>query len=85
MEKENQCTDEEFLERALRWRGVNPSHVCPECEGSGQRIYGNTTTWVGGIGGQVMTHDVCDECWGTGDLSRPGINLRKMLQDESPE
>ncbi len=75
--------EQEFIDRALLWRGINPNHVCPTCEGSGQRLYGSSTTWMGGIGGQVMTHDVCDDCWGSGDLSRPGANLRKLMQAQA--
>jgi len=50
---------------------------CKKCGGTGKRIYANTSTWRHGIGGQVITEDVCDSCWGTGNEDRPGINLRK--------
>ncbi len=70
--------DQEFLERMCRFRNINPSHICPVCEGSGIRTYGNTTTYMSGIGGQAMTIGVCDECWGSGDLSKPGTDLRKL-------
>ncbi len=75
--------EQEFIDRALLWRGINSSHVCPECEGSGSKLYGNTTTWMGGVGGQTMRRDVCNECWGTGDLGRPGANLRKLMQAQA--
>lgn len=28
------------------------------------------------MGGAAMTRDVCDECWGTGDQDRHGVDLR---------
>lgn len=50
---------------------------CIRCHGTGQRAYANTTTWRGGIGGQMVTEDTCDRCWGSGDEANPGPNLRK--------
>jgi hypothetical protein len=50
---------------------------CASCRGVGQRLYGSTATWRGGIGGAAMTEDVCDVCWGTGDSSHPGYDIRK--------
>lgn len=26
----------------------------------------------------MITSDVCDKCWGSGDKFRPGANLRKI-------
>lgn len=49
---------------------------CPVCRGSGVIVYGNGSTWKGGIGGAAMTPGVCDKCWGTGDAYRKGVNLR---------
>ena len=46
-------------------------HPCAECGGSGYRLYASTATWRGGIGGQAMTTDVCDKCWGSGDATKP--------------
>lgn len=40
--------------------------ACPQCSGSGIKLYGSTATWRGGIGGAAMTNDVCDKCWGSG-------------------
>lgn len=40
------------------------------------RVYANTSTWRYRIGGQVLTEDVCDICWGTGNEKQPGQNLR---------
>jgi hypothetical protein len=44
---------------------------CPTCQGSGYVYYSDTSTWRGGIGGQVFTHDVCNHCWGSGSDSKP--------------
>lgn len=57
-------------------RGVDT--VCTKCHGFGVRTYGDTTTWRGGIGGQSITRDVCDHCWGTGDEHKKGTDLRKL-------
>lgn len=58
----------------LQWRGVRTP--CPKCNGSGVRIYSSTATWQGGMGGAAMTRAVCDECWGSGDQDRHGVDLR---------
>ncbi len=50
--------------------------LCSGCSGTGTRTYGSTSTWRHGIGGQSITDDVCDQCWGTGNAARPGPNLR---------
>jgi len=66
----------EFLEILCRMRGIeNP---CPRCQGTGVRVYSNTATWLGGIGGATLTSDVCDSCWGSGDMRRKGVDLRKL-------
>jgi len=62
----------------LSWRGIEPEDACPTCGGSGYRTYGNTSTWAGGMGGCAMTPDVCDACWGSGDISRPWMDLRRL-------
>ena len=62
----------------LEWRGV--SVPCATCQGSGRRGYANTSTWRGGPGGQMMTDDVCDACWGTGDAERQGVDLRELTR-----
>jgi hypothetical protein len=54
---------------------------CDGCGGRGRRAYGDTTTWRGGVGGQMVTEDVCCTCWGSGDFDRPGANLRKMSDE----
>ena len=56
------------------YRGVY--HSCPECNGTGVKMYGNTTTWRKGIGGAAMTNGVCDRCWGSGDADRPWYSHR---------
>lgn len=61
----------------LDWRGIGPGDkVCIKCGGSGVRVYGSTSTWHGGLGGQQLTSDICDRCWGSGAENRPWLNLR---------
>jgi hypothetical protein len=72
-------TRPDWYERALSWRGIDDP--CPRCGGSGVRVYGDTTTWRRGIGGQSMTTDVCDDCWGTGDRAHKGVDLRRMRNE----
>jgi hypothetical protein len=59
-----------------RMRGVEDP--CPTCRGSGVKVYGSTATWHGGIGGAMMSRDVCDTCWGSGDEHRKGADLRAL-------
>ena len=63
----------------LLWRGITPDFdkVCRSCSGSGIKVYGSTSTWRGGIGGQMMTSDVCDKCWGSGKEDRPWLSHRR--------
>lgn len=65
---------EEFLERFLEWRGIEKA--CASCGGSGYVAYGSTATWRGGIGGQAITTDVCDKCWGSGNADKPWPSWR---------
>lgn len=51
--------------------------LCPSCQGWGVRSYPNTTTWRGGIGGQMFTNDVCNKCWGSGDANNFWPSHRK--------
>lgn len=67
--------EREVGERFLSWRGVDDP--CKTCGGTGQRSYPNTSTWLRGIGGQAITPDVCDQCWGTGDEHRKGVDVRQ--------
>ena len=52
--------------------------VCSSCLGWGIKAYGDTSTWGKGIGGQMMTSDVCDKCWGSGDESKPWKSWKEL-------
>lgn len=68
---------EHALTVLVRLRGVET--LCEKCKGLGSYAYASTATWQrGGAGGQTITLDVCDECWGTGDARRAGADLRRM-------
>lgn len=72
--------DEERL-RVLAWRGIDEAMgdaVCKCCHGAGTRSYGDASTWRGGVGGQTITTDICDRCWGSGAENRPWVNLRVL-------
>jgi len=65
--------------------------ACQRCQGYGYRAYGSTATWRGGIGGQAITTDVCDVCWGSGrhdvkhgDQRQLRSLLRAVDQKEKP-
>lgn len=73
-------TEDDIQQRLLQWRNVDDP--CQRCHGSGVRTYGNTSTWRGGIGGATMTNDVCDQCWGSGDRYRQGVDLKKLRSEE---
>jgi hypothetical protein len=52
---------------------------CKHCSGTGYKLYADTSTWHHGIiAGCAMTPDICDICWGSGDCTRPWLNLRKL-------
>jgi hypothetical protein len=75
-----ECREYEF-DRALEWRGISRDMgdtPCKRCHGSGRAMYGDSTTWRGGFGGQAITGDVCDQCWGSGNAEKPWTNLRKV-------
>jgi hypothetical protein len=87
-------TDENSTDRAEDRRSVllaltgpipPPEPRCSRCNGSGRRVYGSTATWRGGAGGQTATEDVCDRCWGSGDESNKGPNLRAKRPEPSAE
>jgi hypothetical protein len=63
-----------FVALAHHWLGV----ACEKCGGVGGRSYASTATWRGGIGGQAITTDVCDSCWGTGRTDQTGPDLRRL-------
>lgn len=62
-------------------RGVQDA--CEDCGGFGVKVYPNTATWRGGIGGNALTNDVCDKCWGSGDQSRPWPSHRRAEKAEA--
>lgn len=74
---------DEMYRRFLEWRGVESP--CATCRGGGRSIYASTATWRGGIGGCVVTEDVCDVCWGTGDARRRGEDLRALRDRQRDE
>ena len=81
LEKELAELKESLPQRMLDWRGVETP--CKRCGGSGRIGYGNTATWRGGIGGSMMTADVCSGCWGSGDEHRKGVDLRKVSFEDT--
>jgi len=70
---------EERRQVILDWLGIESDQLCKRCGGRGQRLYGSTATWRGGIGGQVMTTDTCNACWGTGRSDKKGLDLRRVV------
>lgn len=79
--KQLQERRDRVYEDMLYWRGIDPHNgdePCKACGGSGVRVYGSTSTWRGGIGGQMMTNDICDKCWGSGNAKAPWMNLRTV-------
>lgn len=54
---------------------------CDRCQGMGICSYSNTSTWRGGVGGQSFTSGICSDCWGSGDKTRPWLNLRTLEAD----
>lgn len=72
---------DDLRQRLLEWRGVEDP--CLKCSGSGTRAYGSTATWRGGMGGQMITSDVCDACWGSGDRYRTWTDLRRLRGEET--
>lgn len=81
---DSECSDERInftYEDVLLWRGierVNGDKPCLACGGSGARAYANTATWHGGVGGNMITSDICDKCWGSGNAEKPWVNLRQL-------
>ena len=66
----------EFYQMLLLYRDIEIP--CNVCNGLGVKTYGDTSTWHHGIGGQMITSDVCDACWGSGDKNRHWANLRQI-------
>lgn len=73
-------TRTEFMRRFC---GVDD--LCHVCQGLGRRMYNNSSTWHYGAGANTITWDVCDDCWGTGDMHRTGVNLRKQRDEMRDE
>ena len=73
-------SDEEFMPRFLEWRNIETP--CKRCSGAGSYGYGNTATWMGGIGGSMVTWGVCNLCWGSGDSSNQWLNLKQDAQNK---
>lgn len=69
-------TYEELQQACLDWRGIE--YPCKECGGTGTKAYGSTSTWRGGVGGQMITGGPCDKCWGSGDEHRHWPSHRKF-------
>ena len=70
--------DGRMWEYAINLGHGHPADMCPRCNGVGRRAYAATSTWRGGAGGSTITTDVCDVCWGSGDKTRSGTNLREV-------
>ena len=67
----------EYADMILRdYRGVETP--CPDCAGWGVRTYASTACWRGGFGWQAITSGVCDGCWGSGDKSKPWVDLLEV-------
>lgn len=69
-------TDDDVLDLLRTRRGVLAP--CAKCYGWGVCFYSSTATWRGGMGGQAVTRDVCDLCWGSGDSVERGTDLRAL-------
>ena len=70
---ERRCAELEAERDSVHQRVLDARDVevpCTRCNGYGVTGYGSTSTWRGGSGGQMMTSDVCSECWGSGDANR---------------
>lgn len=65
-----------FFEQLKNVREIET--LCIGCQGTGIKLYSSTATWRGGIGGMMMTTDICDRCWGSGDANRTWVNLREL-------
>ena len=74
---------QELFAAFVKYRGVETP--CEVCAGLGVRSYDNSSTWSHGVGCASMTTDVCDQCWGTGDAQRHGVNLRGLTAERIRE
>lgn len=78
MSEEHQKQYDEFL----LMRDVRHKDICVNCNGLGVVWYGNTATWRGGIGGAMMTKDVCNHCWGSGNKNKTWLSHKKYWEIE---
>lgn len=79
IDRERAAARREALESVVRGlRGVVTA--CQRCGGYGVRGYGSTATYHVGIGGQMITQDVCDWCWGSGDEVRKWPDHRVLRE-----
>ncbi len=71
---------EDGMENALYRRGIGRrgGDPCGKCSGLGARMYSHGSTWRGGMGTVGGRHDICDDCWGSGDDHEPWLNLRTL-------
>jgi len=79
MSEEKRYSGEDVQRMFLEFRGLDPDidQPCKGCDGAGTKAYGSTATWHGGAGGQAITTDVCDRCWGSGNANRPWPSWRE--------
>ncbi len=70
-------------ELMLDRRNIQAGDECDRCGGWGVTTYGNTATWLGGIGGSTITDDVCDRCWGSGNRHKPWPSRRASHPPEA--
>ena len=68
--------DSQLLKDLYELRGIEVP--CETCRGFGVRGYANTSTWLHGIGGQMVTSGICDSCWGSGDKNKPWTDLHDV-------
>lgn len=72
----------EVTARTFQSRGldlvIDEDEPCNTCAGSGYKAYGDTSTWRHGCGGQSITTDVCDVCWGSGVKDKPWPSWRTI-------
>lgn len=83
-EKEEQKAkiNEEIMHyQFLVWRGISLEDACSDCGGSGVKTYADASTWhneEAQIAAQVVTKDICDVCWGSGNKNKPWLNLKDV-------
>lgn len=70
-------TNEQFLMLLCHHKGIKVP--CKICHGLGTYMYSNSATWhKEGMACQAFTNDICDNCWGSGDENKHGLNLRQL-------